>query len=80
MNRNLNLLVIKVAPLVVTHVSLGSERLPAALNAALEGALILVNPHVNCEILFLAESLLTAWECTLEWLRPVVELQVLQQL
>ena len=40
MSRNLNLLVIKVAPLVITHVSLGSERLPAALNAALKGALI----------------------------------------
>ena len=69
-----------MAPFVIAHVSLGSERLPAALNAALEGALIAVDSHVNSKIAFLAESLLTAWECTLEWSRPVVELQVLQQL
>ena len=76
----LNLLVIEVTPLMVKHVTFCSKCLRTALNAAFERALISVDPHVNCEILFLAESLLTAWECTLEWLRPVVELQVLQQL
>ena len=63
--------------LMVDHVTFGSECLTAALDSTLEGALIFVNPHVYSEVLFLTERLPTAWVCTLEWLRPIVELQVL---
>ena len=76
----LDLLVVEVTPLMVMHVAFGSKCLPTALNAAFIRAFVSVDPHVDSEILFLTEGLLTAREWTLEGLRPIVQLHVLQQL
>ena len=72
----MDLLVTKVASLVVSHVAFGAERLPTAFDRALEGSLVDVDPHVDPQILFLAEGFSTAWECTLKGLGSVVEVHV----
>ena len=60
-----------MASFVVPHVSLGPEALPAALRA-LEGALIVMDPHMDAQILFLTEGFTASWERTLEGLGLVV--------
>ena len=69
------LLVSKVAALVITHVSLRPEALTAALGTRI-GPLILVNPHMDLEVLLLAEGLAAGWIRTLEWLRPIMNVHV----
>ena len=60
-----------MASFVVPHISLGPEALPAALRA-LEGALIVMDPHMDAQILFLTEGFTASWERTLEGLGLVV--------
>ena len=67
----IDLLVPEVASLVVTHVPLGPEALPASL-WALKGSLIDMNPHVDAQILLLTEAFSTAWVRALEGLSAVV--------
>ena len=69
------LLVSKVAALVITHVPLRPEALTAALGTRI-GPLILVNPHMDLEVLLLTEGFTTAREWTLEWLCSIMDVHV----
>lgn len=50
-----NLLFSEVAPLVVAHITLGSEAFAAALGAD-KGAFVTVNSYMNLQILLLAKG------------------------
>ena len=60
---------------MITHVPLRPEALTAALGTRI-GPLILVNPHMDLEVLLLAEGLAAGWIWTLEWLRPIMNVHV----
>ena len=68
----INLLISKVATLVVSHVAFGPETLSTAL-WALEGPLVNMDPHVNAKILLFTEGFSTSWEGALVGLSPIVQ-------
>ena len=70
-----HLLIPKVATLVVKHITLCSEALIATLWTRVRPP-ILMDPHVNLEVLLLTESLITARKRTLVRLRPVMNVHV----
>ena len=61
--------------LVILHVSLGPEALPAPLRAD-ERPLVTVDEHVDAQVLLLRESLSASGFGALEWLGPIVEVEV----
>ena len=71
----LYLLVTKVAPLVVFHVSFCPKGFAAALWAG-EWPLISMNALVDLEVLLLTEGLVAARKWTLKGLRPIMNMHV----
>ena len=55
----LHLLFSKVATLMVSHIAFGPKALPATLRTRIR-ALVLMDSHVNFEVLFLAKGLVAA--------------------
>lgn len=68
-----------MAPLVLLHVTLGSEGL-AASQRARERLDVQMDPVVNVQIRFLTERLAAAGEAALEGLRPEVQVHMRHQL
>ena len=64
-----------MATLVITHVSLRPEALPAALGAG-ERPLVLVNPDMDVQVLLLTESFIAAGKGALEGLGAVVQVHM----
>ena len=60
-----------MTPFVVTHVAFGTETLATLLGAG-EGPLVVVDSHVDAQVLFLREGFSTVRTRTLEWLSAVV--------
>lgn len=61
----------KVTPFVVSHVAFSPEALAALLRAG-KGPLVVMNPHVDAQVLFFRESFTTARAWALERLCAVV--------
>ena len=74
-NYSLDLLISEVASLVISHISFRAETLATFL-WALERALVVVDPHVDAQILFFGEGFATARARTLKRLGAVVEVKV----
>ena len=70
-----HLLIPKVATLVVKHITLCSEALTATLWTRVRPP-ILMDPHVNLEVLLLTEGFIAGWKRTLEWLCPIMDMHV----
>ena len=61
---------------MIKHVAFGRERLVAALFVADEGSDIIMNPAMDLQVLFLAETLAAGRKLALEGLSPVMKVQV----
>ena len=64
-----------MASFVVSHVSLRPKGHVTALGAG-KRPLVIVNPHVDDQVLLLAEPLHTLWKSASVWLGPKVKVHV----
>ena len=72
--KTIDLLLLTVASLVISHISLRSEAFAA--HAASERSLVVMYPLVNFQVLLLWEPFATRGEGTTEWLRTIVNVLV----